>query len=221
MGQYVKLEITRREETGSRSVKTLRAQGMIPAVYYFHGEKNINLELEKKSFLRTLHSGQHVFEIELSGKQIFVMIKELQYHPVTDEIIHVDLQRVRRSEKMHISVPLMLTGAAKGVKEGGVLSQSLNHLEISCLPTDVPENIVYDVSELGINESLHVSVIKPGENMDIITNPELVFVSIQPPVTEIEPEVVEEMELELAEGEEVEEGAGEAAPEEEKQDDNE
>jgi len=191
MGQYVKLEVTKRDETGSKAVRALRAKGLIPAIYYFHGEDNVNLELNHKAFMRTLHSGQHIFEMDLDGKQIFVMIKAVQYHPVTDEIIHVDILRVRRSEKMTISVPLVLEGDALGIKEGGVLSQTLNSLEINCLPTDVPENIVFDVTELGINESLHVSDITPGENMDIVTSPELVFVSIQPPSVEVEPEEIE------------------------------
>ena len=215
MGQYVKLEVEKRTETGSRAGKALRKQGMIPAVYYFHGEENINLQLDRKSFLRTLHSGQHVFEVDMDGKQTFVMIKALQYHPVTDDIIHVDLLRVRRSEKMTISVPLVLTGTAHGVKEGGVLNQNLNNIEISCLPTDVPENITYDVSALGVNESLHVDVIELDENMDLVTSPDLVFVSIQPPVVEIEePEAVEGEEMEL-EGEEAAEGESEDSEAEE------
>lgn len=216
MRQYVKLEVTKRTETGSRAANALRKQGLIPAVYYFHGEENINLQLDKKSFLRTLHSGQHVFEIDLDGKQMFVIIKELQYHPVTDDIIHVDFLRVRRSEKMIISVPLVLTGTAHGVKEGGVLSQPLTHIEISCLPTDVPENVTYDVSDLGVNESLHVKAIELGKNMNLVTSPDLVFVSINPPTVEIEePEPIDEEELDL-EGEEAgeEEGGGTESEEE-------
>lgn len=215
MGQYVKLDVSKRTETGSRAGKALRNQGLIPAVYYFHGEENINLQLDRKSFLRTLHSGQHVFEVDLDGNQTFVMIKELQYHPVTDEIIHVDLLRVRRSEKMSISVPLVLTGTAHGVKEGGVLNQQLTNIEISCLPTDVPENITYDVSELGINESLHVEVIELGENTDLVTSADLVFVSVQPPVTEVEePEEVEGEDM-LLEGEDGAEGGSEETGSEE------
>ena len=214
MGQYVKLDVALREDSGTRSSKKLRQDGMIPAVYYYHGEENINLQLDRKSFLRTLHSGQHVFEIDLKGKQTFVMIKELQYHPVTDDIIHVDLLRVRRSEKMNISVPLVLTGTAAGVKEGGVLSQALTQLEISCLPTDVPENVTFDVSNLHINESLHVDAIEVGENMEIVTNGDLMFVSIQPPTVEVE--AVEE---DIEEDETLEEGE-EAPSEEEESEEN-
>ena len=76
-----------------------------------------------------MHSGQRIFEVEQEGENQYTMIKQLQYHPVTDEIIHVDLMRVRRSEKINISVPLVLVGDAIGVKEGGVLSQSLTQIE--------------------------------------------------------------------------------------------
>ena len=81
------------------------------------------------------------------------MIKQIQYHPVSDEIIHVDLMRVRRSEKMTISVPIVLVGESVGVKEGGVLSQSLNQVDISCYPTDVPENIEFNIEDLELEFS--------------------------------------------------------------------
>ena len=82
------------------------------------------------------------------------MIKQIQYHPVSDEIMHIDLMRVRRSEKMTISVPIVLIGEAIGVKEGGVLSQAMTQIEISCYPTDVPEKIELNVEGLELNSSM-------------------------------------------------------------------
>ena len=85
------------------------------------------------------------------------MIKELQYHPVTDEVIHIDLMRVRRSEKITISVPLVLTGEPLGVKEGGVLSQSMTQIEISCFPTDVPDQIELNIEDLEMHSAKSVA----------------------------------------------------------------
>ena len=125
------------------------------------------------------------------------MIKQLQYHPVTDEIIHIDLMRVRRSEKITISVPLILVGDSIGVKEGGVLSQSLNQIEISCLPTDVPEQIELNIEDLELNSAKSVADLELDlEDVDIVTDPSLNIVSITPPASE--EEVVEEVEEEDA-----------------------
>ena len=132
-----------------------------------------------------MNSGQRIFEIDQDGESQYTMLKQVQYHPVTDEVIHVDLMRVRRSEKMIISVPIVLVGEAVGVKEGGVLSQSLTQVEISCYPTDVPEQIDLKIDDLEINAALNVSDIDTGsEEIDLISDASLKVVSITAPVSE-------------------------------------
>ena len=111
--------------------------------------------------------------------------KRQQYHPVTDEVIHLDLMRVRRSEKMTITVPLVLVGDAKGVKEGGLLSQSINQLEINCFPTDVPEQIELNVENLELNSSMSISDIKlENDDIEIVTDKEVNVVNISQLVEE-------------------------------------
>ena len=135
------------------------------------------------------------------------MIKELQYHPVTDDVIHIDLMRVRRSEKITISVPLVLVGESIGVKEGGVLSQSMNQIEISCFPTDVPDTIEINIDDLELNDSKSVADITiDNEDVEILSPEDLNIVSVQPPAAEEEPEVDELEDVEDAEGEEGAEG---------------
>ena len=141
--QYDFLETVTRVEIGSKEAKTLRRDGKIPGIFYYKGETNVNLSFDKQSLLKTLHKGGHIFELELEGTKQYAMIKEVQYHPVTDEIIHIDLMRVRRDEKITISVPLVLEGESVGVAEGGVMMQSLSSAEISCLPENVPEQIAF------------------------------------------------------------------------------
>ena len=188
---YYKLDIKNRKANRSKGAKAIRRQGLVPGVLYYSGEENVNISIEKSILFHAMHSGQRIFEIEQEGENQYTMIKQLQYHPVTDEIIHVDLMRVRRSEKINISVPLVLVGDAIGVKEGGVLSQSLTQIEISCYPTDVPEQIELNIKKLELNAALSVADIEIDiEDVEVSTDSSLNIVSITPPAAE---EVVEDV----------------------------
>ena len=124
------------------------------------------------------------------------MIKEAQYHPITDEIIHIDFMRVRRSEKMTIMVPITLAGKPAGVTEGGILSQSMTQIEISCFPTNVPDSIVVNVDHLDINSSVSVGdVTVDDEDIEIISASDLSIASVIPPAVEEELGAAEEEEL--------------------------
>ena len=150
--------------------------------------------------------GGHIFELELDGNKQYAMIKEVQYHPITDEIIHIDLMRVRREEKITISVPIAFVGESIGVEEGGVMMQSLTSLEVSCLPENVPEQVTMDITELEMNSSLTVADIAVSKEFDILTSNDLTVVSVQPPKEEEEPVVEEEEVLLDEEGVPIEEG---------------
>ena len=190
---YYKLEVSERTELKTKGVKLLRRKGLIPGVLYYSGEKNVNIEVDKSILFHAMQSGQRIFEIEQEGKSQFTMIKQVQYHPVTDEVVHLDLMRVRRSEKMTITVPLVLIGDAKGVKEGGILSQSINQLEINCFPTDVPEQIELNVEDLELNSSMNISDIKlKNDDIEIITDGEVNIVNISKLVEEEEAEEIDE-----------------------------
>ena len=190
---YYKLEVSDRTKIKTKGVKSLRRKGLIPGVLYYAGEKNVNIEIDKSILFHAMQSGQRIFEIEQEGKSQFTMIKQVQYHPVTDEVIHLDLMRVRRAEKMTITVPLVLIGDAKGVKEGGLLSQSINQLEINCFPTDVPEQIELNVEDLELNSSMNISDINlDNDDIEIITDKEVNVVNISQLVEEEVEEEVEE-----------------------------
>ena len=200
---YYKLEVSGRTKLKTKGVKSLRRKGLIPGVLYYAGEKNVNIEIDKSILFHAMQSGQRIFEIEQEGKSQFTMIKQVQYHPVTDEVIHLDLLRVRRSEKMTITVPLVLIGDAKGVKEGGLLSQSINQLEINCFPTDVPEQIELNVEDLELNSSMNISDINlDNDDIEIITDKEVNVVNISQLVEEeVEEEVDEASDDSTTEGE--------------------
>ena len=182
---YYKLDISSRHQTGSKESKIARKKGLIPGILYYSGEEALSISIEKSILLRAMNSGQRIFEINQDGESQYTMLKQVQYHPVTDEVMHIDLMRVRRSEKMTISVPIVLVGDAIGVKEGGVLSQSLTQVEISCYPTDVPEQIDLKIDDLEINAALSVGDIDTGsEDIELISDASLNIVSITTPVSE-------------------------------------
>ncbi len=213
MASYYKLPIEARAGIGTGSAREMRRNGKIPANYYYHGEANQNLAIDKKAFNQAIHSGQHVFEMDLNGETVYAMIKSAQYHPVTEEVIHVDLMRVRRTEKMTFSIPLVLEGEAAGANEGGIVTHVTTTLDIACYPTDVPESIIADISGLELNSAMTLGEIVLPDDVTLISPEDTTIVTCNPPKAEVEPEPEEVEEAELAEGEEApgEEGAGKEA----------
>tara|TARA_Y100000591_G_scaffold331343_1_gene364967 strand:- start:1270 stop:1977 length:708 start_codon:yes stop_codon:yes gene_type:complete len=190
---YYKLEIENRKSVGKKATKEIRRAGKIPSVLYYKGEKPVSISIDKQLLNQAIKSDQRIYEVEIDSESQYVMIKEAQYHPITDEIIHVDFMRVRRSEKMTISVPITLVGKPAGVTEGGILSQSMTQIEISCFPTNVPENIEVNVDHLDINSSVSVGdVTVDDEDIEIISASDLSIASVIPPVVEEDPVVAEE-----------------------------
>ena len=176
---YYKLEISNRIDIGTKGAKKERRKGLVPGVLYYSGEEALNISIKKSNLLRAMNSGQRIFEISQDGENQYTMLKQVQYHPVTDDVIHIDLMRVRRSEKMNISVPIHLVGESKGVKEGGILTQSLTQVEISCYPTDVPEQIELNIDQLELNSGLSVRDIDTGsKDIEVISDSSLNIVSI-------------------------------------------
>ncbi len=208
MAEYYKISIENREAIGSGEAKSLRKKGKVPVNYYYKETGNRNLSINGKELNQALHSGHRIFEVNLAGETQYVMLKAIQYHPVSDAVIHVDMMRVRRDQKMTISVPIHLEGDAIGVKMGGVLSQILNTIDIECLPTNVPEYISLDISELDVNSSLSVSDVVIDSTLILLAEEDQVIATCQPPKEEVE------VEVEIDEDEEIK--GDEAAAEEEK-----
>ena len=184
---YYKLDIENRDSVGKKATKEMRRAGMVPSTLYFKGEKPESIAVEKLKLYQALKSDQRIYEIELEGESQYVMVKAVQYHPVTDEILHLDFMRVRRSEKMTISVPLVLVGKPIGVTEGGILSQALNQIEISCFPTNVPEQIEVNIDDMELNSSISIADVSyDDEEVDIISAEDINVASITAPAEEEE-----------------------------------
>ena len=203
MASYYKLPIEIRTGSGASLARELRRNGKIPANYYYRGEANQNLAIDKKAFNHAIHSGQQVFEVDINNETIYIMIKDIQYHSVTEEVMHVDLMRIRRTEKMTFSIPLVLEGDAVGVEEGGIVTQVATTIDVECFPNDVPESITVDISGLEFNSAMAAEEIILPVDTVLVSAENTTIVTCNPPKAEVEPEPVEDEEIELAEGEEI------------------
>jgi len=217
MASYYKLAIEERLKLGTSSSREMRRNEKIPGNYYYHGEPNQNIVIDKKVFNQAIQSGQKVFEVDINGETIYAMIKSAQYHPVTEDVIHVDLMRVRRTEKMTVTVPVILEGEAAGGIEGGLIAQVTSSIEIECFPTNVPENLVLDISGLELNSSMIAGELTLSEDIALVSSEETTIVTCNAPKAEAEPKV-EEVEA-IEEGAETKiDGENEAKSEKESED---
>jgi large subunit ribosomal protein L25 len=204
------LVVEERAERGTRATKRLRREGLVPGVIYGGSADCVSFKVDSRVLRQILAEGAALFDVQIGGDAKPVIIKDQQYHPVRDEILHIDLLEVRLDEKIRSMVTIELEGAEEspGVKEGGVLDQVTREVEIEALPTDIPEQITVDVSGLDIAATLTLAEIDaPTGVVFVDENPEEVTIATVVVPTEVEePEEVEE-ETELV-GDEVEAEAG-------------
>ena len=186
-----------RADTGKAANRRLRRTGFIPAILYGAEKPPVPLTLNHNEVYKHLLDDRffsHVLSIKINEQTESAVIKEVQRHPWRPFVMHLDLQRIRETEILNKEVPLHFINEEKnvGVKQGGgVISHHLNQIEIRCLPKDLPEFIVVDVTELQLNETIHLSdlVLPPGVEIVVLTHggPEhdLPVVSIHPPKSHV------------------------------------
>ena len=204
MSKFEKLNVAIRDKKGTSSARRIRLKDQIPAILYHSGLDALSLSVDKKELYKALKTGQVIFEVEIKDENQFVLVKDVQYHPVNDNIMHVDFQKVKEDEKISLEVPLRIEGEAEGVKAGGILVQIVSTITVQCKPTTVPEALIIDVTNLELNSSLSVKDIELAADVEIMTDEDLAVVSVQEPKEEVVEEVLEDEEL--LEGEEGEEG---------------
>ncbi len=177
------LEASRREELGSRAAQRLRRGGLVPAVLYGHNLDPVHLALPLKGLERLFHQGTRMVNIQVGDLSEPALIREVQYDLMGDHIIHVDLVRVALDEKVTVTVPVELHGLAKGVASGGTLDHVIQDVEVRCLPSDIPERIRLEISDLDIGQIIHVRDLEPPPGVEIVHDPDATVVTIHPPVT--------------------------------------
>jgi large subunit ribosomal protein L25 len=217
MANEHKIDIKKRDNTGKKAVNQLRKDGNIPGIYYSPStNKSTPIFFTKGQYQEAIKSGARIFNISVSDKKQTVLFKSVQYHPITEEVLHVDLYGIRMDKLVNIKIPVQLTGNPAGVvEEGGVLNQASNEIEIQCLPADIPEFVETDISELNLGDSISVGSIYLDEKITLVTPEDTILASVTHAMKEIEPVVeVDEDELFLDEdGEPIAEGDGEGKDE--------
>jgi large subunit ribosomal protein L25 len=205
------LKVSPRDVFGTRATRRLRREGLVPGVVYGQGGEARPFQIPARELRVILGTGQNLFDLELDGsKAVPVVIKEQQHHPVRGEVTHLDCLEVRLDEEIQAEVPIELEGAdnAPGVREGGVLEHVTREVTVEALPTEIPEQIVVDVSEMEINDTINLASVAVPSGVKLMAEEleEITIATLSPPRVEEEPEPEVEEEAELV-------GEGEEAPE--------
>jgi large subunit ribosomal protein L25 len=225
------LKVVPRQSFGTRESRRLRRGGLVPGVVYGNGGEARAFQVGEREARSVIAEGQALLDLEIEGSAVVpVVIKEQQHHPVRGDLLHLDFHEVRLDTAIEAEVAIELEGAsdAPGVKEGGVLEHVTREVTVEALPTEIPEKLTADVSEMAIGDTLQLSTITPPSGVKFTAEDpgEVTIATLSPPRVEEEPEpeVEEEAELvgeegEVPEGEEGEapaegEAGGDAAAEE-------
>jgi large subunit ribosomal protein L25 len=191
MAKQIKLTASRRTEIGRSAVRKIKASGQVPAVVYGGKSKPEPLQIARRDISNMLShaAGENILvELEIEGENRLALVQEVQHSPLGGAILHVDFHAVSMDEMIEADVPLEPTGTAEGVKTfGGLLEQNLRSLGIECLPRDLPDVIIVDVSHLNIGDAIHVRDIKLPEGVTTRISPELTAFSVMAPTVEEEP----------------------------------
>jgi large subunit ribosomal protein L25 len=196
------LEAELREGTGRAKSKDLRDSGYLPAVVYFHGKDALSVKLPRGALLKLVH--QHRLESTIINLKIKddkkakgrpCLVKEVQYDPVKEDIIHVDFNEISLTEAIKVNVPVETKGEAIGVKqEGGSLELLLWEIEVECLPTNIPKGIEVDITALKMGDAVHIKDMVFPAGVKPLADPQAVVLHVVAPMKE-------EVPAEAAEGE--------------------
>lgn len=194
MAKQFKLTVEKRDLKGNKDLRQLREDMKIPGVYYSYDGNNILFQISNNEIKNAIQSGANIFTVNVGGKEQNVVFKSVQYHPVTEQIIHIDLYGVDMNKPISIKIPIVYVGTPSGVStEGGVVVTNLNEIEISCLPSDIPENIEVDISNVALGENIQAGDVELGDKFQLVTIEDSALMSVTHVVVEETP-VVDETE---------------------------
>ena len=156
----ITIQGTKRESVGKKSTKALRDAELVPCVVY-GGAETLNFSAEERAFKGLVYTPEaHTVSIEVDGQTIPAVLQDIQFHPITDKILHADFYQLADDKPVVMEVPVRITGRAKGVVSGGAMRQTYRKLKIKALPANLPDEIVVDVTPLKIGNTLYVGDIK-------------------------------------------------------------
>lgn len=208
--EKVLLDARKRSNEKKSSNKSLRREGKVPGVIYSKNVQPISIEVNEGSINPLVFTAKtNLISLNIEGEnKLDCIIKDIQFDPVTDKIVHFDLQEFNVSEKIQIEVPVHLVGSAIGVKEGGIVQQNLHKLDIECLPGDIPDSIEINISNLKLGDSIHISDLNLM-NVEFLNPAESIIVVVAHPKVEKEPLAEEAIDQEKTEPEVIGKGKSE------------
>jgi large subunit ribosomal protein L25 len=185
----IKLKARRREEASKKNVHKLRQQGEIPGVLYGHKKDPVHLALPEHEFWTILHNAtsEHlILDLEVEGvdmKEHMTLVRDVQHHPVSGDVLHVDFQRISMNESIKVGVPVHLKGMSRGVKEfGGILDQGVREVMITTTAANVPEHLDIDISSLMIGDTIHISdLVSLYPDIDFLDEGHINLAHVSPP----------------------------------------
>jgi large subunit ribosomal protein L25 len=187
--EKVVLEARKRTKIDKASRSALRKEGKVPAIFYSKHHDPLAIEVAERSLHSLVFTSKtHLISLNIDGQEeLDCIIKDVQFDPVTESIVHLDLLGLKKGEKIQIEVPVQLIGTPIGIKEGGILQHTLHKIEIDCLPTDIPEHIEINVTELKLGDAIHIKDLK-FDNFDILNSEDVIIAQVTHPKIEKEPE---------------------------------
>lgn len=225
--EEIKLDVQLRNQVGSRKIKSIRRENAVPAIVYGGEAKPTSIKVDRSNYERIMrhHHGQsvifrlNVMDGEKKLRDYSVIVKEEQHDPVSDQLVHIDFNRISLTKEIEVKVPIETKGDPVGVKrDGGSLEHILWELPVICLPKKIPQKIVVEVGHLEIGDAVHVKDITLPEGVRTKQDPDTILVSVIPPMKEeamapaeggpTEPEVLKEKKPEAGEAKEGEKAEG-------------
>lgn len=210
--EFIDFNAITREKTRKGPARVLRREGMVPAILYGPGKESLKIAVNAKDFVQVMKktaSSQAFFTLTIgngAAEKRIAMVKEIQQDPVSRAPIHIDFLEIAMDRKISAMVPVKTTGKSAGVEMGGMLQIIRRELEVWCLPSNIPDKVVIDVTNLGIGDAVHVEEIDLGEDVEIPHEVDYTVVTVIGKKKEAaeEEEALEEgeEEAEAAEGEE-------------------
>ena len=216
--ETLEIQVAAREKKRKRDAKRLLRSGKIPGILYGPKTEAVALEFDKRDFSTRIAGleGSHLVRLKSASATLaekVALVKHMQFHPLSGDVIHADLYEVDLTAKITVRVPLHFIGKAAGVVRGGILQPIVREVEVECLPLDIPEFFDVDVSALDIGDSIHFEALTMPEGVSVVSESNLALVAVVPPTVEEAPTPAAEAPIE---GAEVAPAPTEATQEEEK-----
>jgi large subunit ribosomal protein L25 len=180
--EKTKLKASERKDFTKSTVKKFRKEGLIPGVFYSKNNTPIHINVVDRTINPLVFTAKtHLISLELEGHEEYeCIIKDVQFDPVTDRVIHFDLLGLTKGEKIILAIPVQLIGTPVGVKEGGVIQHVMHKIEVECLPRNIPEHITIDVTGLKLGDSIHIGDLN-YEDIEFIDSKESLIVQVTHP----------------------------------------